>query len=107
MTAGNVVRVHVRYEDQDLDLPRGSVVAIGTFDGVHVGHRAVLAEALSIAHELGAASVAAIPDRHPATVVRPETAPRLHSAIAELCRETSIGGPLKKVSSSSVLPGEK
>ena len=67
----------VRYEDQDLDLPRGSVVAIGTFDGVHAGHRAVLAEALAIARELGATSVVAIPDRHPATVVRPESAPRL------------------------------
>jgi riboflavin kinase / FMN adenylyltransferase len=69
--------VEVRYEDQDFDLPNGSVVAIGTFDGVHVGHRAVLGEALAIAHELGATSVAAIPDRHPASVVRPETAPRL------------------------------
>jgi riboflavin kinase/FMN adenylyltransferase len=69
--------VDVRYEDQDLDLPRGSVVAIGTFDGVHVGHQAVLAETLAIARELGATAVVAIPDRHPATVVRPESAPRL------------------------------
>jgi riboflavin kinase/FMN adenylyltransferase len=69
--------VDVRYEEEGLHLPNGSVVAIGTFDGVHVGHRAVLAEALAIARELGATAVAAIPDRHPATVVRPETAPRL------------------------------
>jgi len=81
----------VRYEDQDLRLPHGSVVAIGTFDGVHIGHRAVLAEAIAVARELGAPSVVAIPDRHPATVVRPETAPRLltnlHQRI-ELLAET-------------------
>jgi len=72
-----VARVDVRYEDQELDLPRGSVVAIGTFDGVHAGHRAVITETLAIARELGATSVVVIPDRHPATVVRPESAPRL------------------------------
>jgi len=69
--------VDVRYEDQDLDLPGGSVVAIGTFDGVHVGHRAVLAEARNIATGLRVRSVVSVFDRHPATVVRPESAPRL------------------------------
>jgi riboflavin kinase/FMN adenylyltransferase len=67
----------VRYEDQDLDLAGGSVVAIGTFDGVHVGHQAVLAEARNVAEGLNVPSVVAIFDRHPASVVRPESAPRL------------------------------
>jgi len=69
--------VDVKYEDQDLDLGGGSVVAIGTFDGVHVGHQAVLAEARNVAGGLGVPSVVAIFDRHPASVVRPESAPRL------------------------------
>jgi riboflavin kinase / FMN adenylyltransferase len=69
--------VDVKYEDQDLDLGGGSVVAIGTFDGVHVGHQAVLAETRTLARELGVPSVVAIFDRHPASVVRPESAPRL------------------------------
>ena len=69
------------------------MVAVGTFDGVHVGHRSVLAETIALARELGATSVAAIPDRHPATVVRPETAPRLltnlHQRI-ELIESTGV-----------------
>jgi riboflavin kinase/FMN adenylyltransferase len=69
--------VDLRYEEEDLDLPDRSVVAVGTFDGVHVGHQAVLGETRDLARALGARSVVAIFDRHPASVVRPETAPRL------------------------------
>ncbi len=53
------------------------MVAVGTFDGVHLGHQAVLRETRGLAAASGARSVVAIFDRHPATVVRPETAPRL------------------------------
>ena len=60
-----------------MDVPSRSAVTVGTFDGVHVGHRALLAETRRQAEHLGARSVVAIFDRHPASVVRPETAPRL------------------------------
>jgi riboflavin kinase / FMN adenylyltransferase len=85
--------VDVRYEEEDLHLPDRSVAAIGTFDGVHIGHQAVLRETCSLADASGATSVVAIFDRHPATVVRPETAPRLltdlHHRI-ELLAETGV-----------------
>ena len=58
-------------------LSRGAVVTVGTFDGVHRGHQAVLAEVRRQADELGAPAVVVTFDRHPATVVRPESAPRL------------------------------
>lgn len=56
---------------------RPSVVTIGAFDGVHRGHRAVLhlVRELADARDLQAALVTF--DRHPAQVVRPESAPRL------------------------------
>ena len=56
---------------------RGSVVTIGAFDGVHRGHRAVLrlVRELADARRLQAALVTF--DRHPAEVVRPESAPKL------------------------------
>jgi riboflavin kinase/FMN adenylyltransferase len=54
-----------------------SVVTIGAYDGVHLGHRAVIGEVRRLAAESGARSVVVTFDRHPATIVRPESAPRL------------------------------
>jgi riboflavin kinase/FMN adenylyltransferase len=54
-----------------------SVVTIGAYDGVHLGHRAVIDQVRAIAREIGARSVVLTFDRHPATVVRPESAPPL------------------------------
>jgi riboflavin kinase/FMN adenylyltransferase len=55
----------------------GSVVAIGVFDGVHLGHQHVVAEARRLAAERRALSAVVTFDRHPAAVVRPESAPKL------------------------------
>jgi riboflavin kinase / FMN adenylyltransferase len=55
----------------------GSAVAIGVFDGVHLGHQHVLAEARRLAAERRALSAVVTFDRHPAAVVRPESAPEL------------------------------
>ncbi|MGH9164951.1 MAG: bifunctional riboflavin kinase/FAD synthetase, partial [Acidimicrobiales bacterium] len=55
----------------------GSVVSIGAYDGVHLGHRVLLARVVAMAGELGLGSAVVTFDRHPATVVRPESAPAL------------------------------
>jgi riboflavin kinase/FMN adenylyltransferase len=55
----------------------GSVVTIGAYDGVHRGHQAVIAAVRSRAEEASLASAVVTFDRHPASVVRPESAPRL------------------------------
>ena len=54
-----------------------TALTIGAYDGVHLGHRAVLAEVRRRAEELGTASAVVTFDRHPAQVVRPDSAPRL------------------------------
>jgi riboflavin kinase / FMN adenylyltransferase len=54
-----------------------TVVTIGAYDGVHVGHLAVIAQVRAIAAERSARSVVLTFDRHPATVVRPESAPAI------------------------------
>ena len=51
-------------------------VALGTFDGVHVGHQALIRRTMALARELGAASVVYTFDRHPLSVLAPERAPR-------------------------------
>lgn len=55
----------------------GAAVTIGAYDGVHLGHRAVVAEVRRRADERGVRSAVVTFDRHPAMVVRPESAPRL------------------------------
>ena len=61
--------------EEDFDLP-ASAVALGTFDGVHIGHQALIRRAMELARELGAASVVCTFDRHPLSVLCPERAPR-------------------------------
>ncbi len=59
-----------------LEKPR-SVVTIGAYDGVHQGHQAVIAQVRESAQRLGCNSVVVTFDKHPAAVVRPESAPKL------------------------------
>ena len=58
-------------------LPDGSVVTIGAYDGVHLGHRALIDQVRHLATSRGAATAVVTFDRHPAMVVRPESAPKL------------------------------
>ncbi len=57
--------------------PTGSAVTIGAYDGVHRGHRALLAELSAEAGRKGLTTVVVTFDRHPAEVVRPGSAPKL------------------------------
>ncbi len=52
-------------------------MTIGAYDGVHLGHRALLAELRARAESNGLATVVVTFDRHPASVVRPDSAPKL------------------------------
>jgi riboflavin kinase/FMN adenylyltransferase len=52
-------------------------VAIGVFDGVHLGHQRVIAEACTDARAIGGTSVVLTFDPHPMRVLHPEKAPLL------------------------------
>jgi riboflavin kinase/FMN adenylyltransferase len=72
---------------------RPSVVALGTFDGVHLGHRAILGTALSRARVSGLEAVACTFDPHPMEVLQPERAPRPITPLDErlaLIAETGV-----------------
>jgi riboflavin kinase/FMN adenylyltransferase len=56
---------------------RSVCIAIGMFDGVHLGHQRVIGHAVADAVAHGAMSVAATFRRHPSTVVAPHQAPLL------------------------------
>jgi riboflavin kinase/FMN adenylyltransferase len=63
--------------------PHGVCLALGLFDGVHLGHQHVVRQAKIDARARGAATVVATFDPHPLAVVRPEKAPRLLQSLAQ------------------------
>jgi riboflavin kinase/FMN adenylyltransferase len=73
------------------------VVTIGAYDGVHRGHQAVIAQVKATAQQLGCQSVVVTFDKHPASVVRPESAPKLLTDLdqkLELLQQTGIDATL-------------
>lgn len=60
-----------------------TVVTIGNFDGVHLGHQHVVRRAREVADQLGIADVVAVTfDPHPIAVLRPEHAPPTLTSLA-------------------------
>lgn len=53
-----------------------SAVALGMFDGVHIGHQRLIRRAVELAHEIGALSVVCTFDQHPLEVLCPQRAPK-------------------------------
>lgn len=54
-------------------IPRGAVVAMGNFDGVHLGHRAVIAAALQMGRAHGKPALAVTFEPHPRSYFSPNT----------------------------------
>ena len=61
-------------------LPGPLFTAIGVFDGVHLGHQAVISTSAEHAREAGGTPVVVTFDPHPAKVLRPDKAPHLLTA---------------------------
>jgi riboflavin kinase/FMN adenylyltransferase len=78
------VRVWHSLGEVPADLGR-TVVVIGNFDGVHLGHRHVVARAREIADGAGLAVVVVTFDPHPMAVLRPDHAPPTLTDIRTRC----------------------
>jgi riboflavin kinase / FMN adenylyltransferase len=61
----------------------GAVVTIGAYDGVHLGHQEVLRVVRELAVARGHEACCLTFDRHPAEVVRPESAPKLLTTLPQ------------------------
>ena len=84
-------------DSQPSDSSKRSVVTIGAYDGVHRGHQAVIGQVRNEALQLGCQSVVVTFDKHPASVVRPESAPKLLTDLdqkLELLQQTGIDATL-------------
>jgi riboflavin kinase / FMN adenylyltransferase len=67
---------HARLPSVAMPPGEGTAVTIGAYDGVHLGHRALLRDLSARAASAGLSTVVVTFDRHPAAVVRPESAPK-------------------------------
>ena len=70
----------------------GTVLTIGAYDGVHRGHRSVIYEVCRLARERDLRSAVVTFDRHPASVVRPESAPLLLTELDQKIEQLSTTG---------------
>jgi riboflavin kinase/FMN adenylyltransferase len=61
----------------------GTAVTIGAFDGIHLGHQALLRLVREQGRARGLATALVTFDRHPAQVVRPESAPKLLTTLEQ------------------------
>jgi riboflavin kinase/FMN adenylyltransferase len=92
MTSGFAV---IRDTTPASDIPRGTVVAMGNFDGVHLGHRAVIDAALDMARKHDTTAMAVTFEPHPRSFFSPNT-PQFRlsdeSAKLRLLAGTGLGG---------------
>ncbi len=70
MTPGFII---VRDSTPAAAIPKGAVVAMGNFDGVHLGHRAVISAAIEMARTLGRPAMAVTFEPHPRSFFSPNT----------------------------------
>ena len=78
-------------------LPGPLFLAIGVFDGVHLGHQTVISTSAGHARESGGTAVVVTFDPHPVKVLRPENAPHLLTATEHkiaLIRDLGVGNLL-------------
>lgn len=62
---------------------KSCVLALGMFDGVHIGHQVLLKRAKVLAQRKGAPVVVCTFSRHPMELLAPEKAPRLLTSLEE------------------------
>ena len=79
------IRVHWNLESVGPE-PPPCALAIGNFDGLHVGHQRILEKTKEQARRVGGEAIVLTFDPHPATVVAPERAPDLLMLPAERLR---------------------
>ena len=65
---------------------RGGMVALGNFDGFHLGHQAVVGRAVARARAEGRPAIVATFDPHPATLFRPDLPPFRLTTLDQRCR---------------------
>ncbi|MBR3503504.1 MAG: FAD synthetase family protein [Clostridia bacterium] len=66
--------MRIYHSMDEFDAPR-CVLALGTFDGVHLGHARLIERCVALARSYGLPAVALTFDRHPLALIRPDAVP--------------------------------
>ncbi|HEX7838413.1 MAG TPA: bifunctional riboflavin kinase/FAD synthetase [Kofleriaceae bacterium] len=85
--------MQVVYGHRNVPEWKGAAIAIGNFDGVHLGHRALIARARELAAANDAITVALTFDPHPSSLLAPARAPRMLTSMerrVELLAEAGV-----------------
>ena len=84
--------MRVVHGSESLSMPPGPVVTIGNFDGVHLGHRALIERTRAMADRVGAPAGVLTFDPAPQQVLRPDAAaPRIQSLAQRLDQLSTTG----------------
>ena len=85
MNVVGVDAMHVCFDIRKVDLKpfEKPAVTLGTFDGVHLGHRTIITRLVDKAKERGTKGVVVTYEPHPQQVVSPEDAPEVLSTLEE------------------------
>jgi len=78
--------------DGDATSAGPSVVAIGVFDGLHLGHRAVIAQLIELADQYDAIATVVTFDPSPASVLAPDRAPASWPPLSNDWRASPLSG---------------
>src|SRR3982750_4868746 len=62
---------------ENAKIARPTVLTLGVFDGLHLGHQLIMSTVVERAHSLGAVPTVISFDPHPRAVLHPESAPPL------------------------------
>lgn len=83
----------VRHIDDPSLTLSGSVVTLGNFDGIHLGHQALIGGAVAAARKLALPSVVLTFEPHPLKVLAPERAPKMlltHKEKMQLLKDLGV-----------------
>lgn len=86
-----MIRMQTRTLEQTLEL-ENTVVTTGTFDGVHLGHRAVIEAVVAMARARSGSAVAVTFEPHPRAVIHPDDPPVVLTSMEEKRRRLQDAG---------------